>query len=105
MPLSEVAAKDEFQNIKNLTRDDLLAAHRVPPQLLGIVPQNNGGFGDVGRAMDLFFDNEIQPIISRLRRMQEGMGVPAFVFREYPQKGNGPAVVPSRGHIPPQLPS
>src|SRR3546814_4876220 len=60
MPLSEVAAKDEFQNIKNLTRDDLLAAHRVPPQLPGIVPQNNGGFGDVGRAMDVFFDNELQ---------------------------------------------
>lgn len=29
LPVSEVAAKDEFFNIKNLTRDDLLAAHRV----------------------------------------------------------------------------
>jgi PBSX family phage portal protein len=32
-PVSEVAAKDEFWNIKNETRDDQLAAHRVPPQV------------------------------------------------------------------------
>lgn len=30
IPVSEVTAKDEFFNIKNVTRDDLLAAHRVP---------------------------------------------------------------------------
>ena len=32
IPLSEVAAKDEFLNIKNVSRDDMMAAHRVPPQ-------------------------------------------------------------------------
>lgn len=88
MHLAEVAAKDEFSNVKNLTRDDLLAAHRTPPQLLGIIPQNNGGFGDVGRAMDVFFPNEIQPIISRFIRMNERLGVPAFAFREYQPKGS-----------------
>lgn len=87
IPLAEVAAKDEFQNIKNLTRDDMLAAHRIPPQLLGIVPQNNGGFGDVGRAMDVFFPNEISPIISRFLRMNDRLGVPAFGFRAYEPKG------------------
>lgn len=30
IPVSEVAAKDEFFNIENVTRDDLLAAHRAP---------------------------------------------------------------------------
>ncbi|EHC44047.1 Phage-related capsid packaging protein [Salmonella enterica subsp. enterica serovar Alachua str. R6-377] len=29
IPLSEVAAKDEFLNIKNVSRDDMMAAHRV----------------------------------------------------------------------------
>ncbi len=33
IPPSEVAAKDELFNIKNVMRDDLLAANRVPPQL------------------------------------------------------------------------
>jgi capsid portal protein len=39
IPISEVAAKDEFLGIKDATRDDILAVHRIPPQLLGIVPK------------------------------------------------------------------
>ncbi|EPB0657402.1 capsid portal protein, partial [Yersinia enterocolitica] len=45
IPLAEVAAKDEFASIKNVTRDDQLAMQRVPPQLMGILPNNTGGFG------------------------------------------------------------
>lgn len=29
--LSEVSAKDEFLNIKNVRRDDMMATHHVPP--------------------------------------------------------------------------
>ncbi|MFN3944585.1 MAG: phage portal protein [Allosphingosinicella sp.] len=61
-PIGEVAAKDEFLGIKNTTRDDVLAAHRVPPQLLGIVPQNQGGFGNPADATDMFFELEIEPL-------------------------------------------
>ncbi|KAF2393931.1 hypothetical protein FX983_01901 [Pseudomonas frederiksbergensis] len=48
-PMSEVAAKDEFNSIKNQTRDDVLASLRIPPQLMGIVPQNTGVLGRLGR--------------------------------------------------------
>jgi len=41
IPIAEVAAKDEFMPMKNTSRDDMLAAHRVPPQLLGVVPTNS----------------------------------------------------------------
>ncbi len=51
LPLSEVATKDDFFNIKNSSRDDLLSAHRVPPQMMGIIPSNTGGFGDVKRLL------------------------------------------------------
>ena len=47
IPVSEVAASDEFFNIKNVSRDYVLAAHRVPPQVLGIVSGNTDGFGAV----------------------------------------------------------
>lgn len=52
LPVAEVGAKDEFLGIKNTTRDDVLASHRVPPQLLGIVPTNAGGFGKVTDAVN-----------------------------------------------------
>lgn len=91
IPIADVAAKDEFQNIKNITRDDMLAAHRTPPQLLGIIPQNNGGFGDVGRALDVFFANEIEPLQQRFLEVNDRAGVPAIGFRAYEKQGNGAA--------------
>lgn len=45
--VSEVAAKDESYGIKSVTCDDILAALRVPRQLLGILPQNSGGFESI----------------------------------------------------------
>jgi PBSX family phage portal protein len=53
IPISEVAAKDDFLNIKNTSRDDQLAAHRVPPQLMGVIPANVGGFGDAEKAYEV----------------------------------------------------
>lgn len=83
MPIAEVAAKDEFVGIKNMARDDLLAAHRVPPQLIGVIPTNNGGFGDVRSAMDVFFWNEIAPIMEQMLRLNEMLGVEAVRYTPY----------------------
>jgi capsid portal protein len=35
VPLSEVATKDDFFNIKKVSAADLLDAHRIPFQLMG----------------------------------------------------------------------
>jgi PBSX family phage portal protein len=83
IPVSEVAAKDDFFNIKSVTRDDILAAHRVPPQLMGIVPSNTGGFGAVVPAAEVFAVNEIEPLQSRLTEINEWLGIEAFAFDRY----------------------
>jgi len=82
LPIAEAGAKDEFLGIKNTTRDDILAAHRVPPQLLGIVPANAGGFGDVTKATDAFFELEIQPLQSVFLELNDMIGVEAVRFAE-----------------------
>lgn len=82
LPIAEVGAKDEFLGIKNTTRDDVLAAHRVPPQLLGIVPANAGGFGDVTKATDAFFELEIEPLQSVFLELNEALGIEAVRFTE-----------------------
>lgn len=66
IPVSEVAARDEFNSIKNQTRDDILAALRIPPQLMGIVPQNAGGFGSIREAAEVYGENELGPVMGRL---------------------------------------
>jgi len=83
IPVSEVSAKDSFADIKNISRDDILAAHRVPPQLLGIIPNNSGGFGDVEKAAEVFFTNEIVPLQQRFAGLNSWLGANVVQFRPY----------------------
>lgn len=83
IPLSEVATKDDFFNIKNATRDDLLSAHRVPPQMMGIIPNNTGGFGDVEKAAKVFVRNELVPLQERMKEINEWVGKEVVRFTDY----------------------
>ncbi len=83
LPISEVAAKDEFTGIKNATRDDILAAHRTPPQLIGVVPTNAAGFGSISDAARVFFDHEIVPLQRRFLQINEYLGYEAIAFNGY----------------------
>ncbi len=35
LPFQQITEKDAIMNVKAASRDDVLAAHRVPPQLMG----------------------------------------------------------------------
>lgn len=83
IPLSEVAAKDEFLNIKNVSRDDMMAAHRVPPQMMGIMPSNVGGFGDVEKASRVFVRNELTPLQKRLQELNNWLDLDIILFKSY----------------------
>lgn len=83
IPLSEVAAKDEFLNIKNVSRDDMMAAHRVPPQMMGIMPSNVGGFGDVEKASNVFVRNELVPLQEQIKELNKWCNEEVINFRRY----------------------
>ncbi|WP_223160984.1 phage portal protein [Salinicola aestuarinus] len=83
IPLSEVAAKDEFAGIKKTTRDDALAGHRVPPQLMGVMPDNVGGFGDVEKAARVFVTNELEPLQAVFLEINDIVGQEVVRFRPY----------------------
>ena len=83
IPISEVAAKDEIFNIKNVTRDDMLAAHRVPPQLMGIIPTNSGGFSSPDVAAQVFARNELEPLQNKFLELNDWMGEEVVRFKGY----------------------
>ncbi|EPJ56366.1 MAG: bacteriophage p2 gpq capsid protein [Osedax symbiont Rs2] len=83
IPVSEVAAKDEIFNIKNVTRDDMLAAHRVPPQLMGIIPTNSGGFTSPDIAAQVFARNELEPLQNKFLELNDWMGKEVVRFKDY----------------------
>jgi PBSX family phage portal protein len=82
IPVSEVAAKDDFFQITTVARDSQLAGHRVPPQLLGIVPANGSVFGSVAEASRIFFDQEVRPLQSKLSQLNEWLGEEVVTFHD-----------------------
>lgn len=78
----EVASKDEFVGIKGTTRDDILAAHRVPPVLIGVVPQNAGGLGDPEKADAVYYRNETQPLQQEFMALNDWLGEDIVRFKE-----------------------
>jgi len=87
IPVSEVAAKDEFAGIKNITRDDMLAGLRIPPQLMGVVPQNAGGFGSIRDAALVYAANELEPIQARMLQVNDWLGEEVIRFKPYELPG------------------
>ena len=97
IPISEVAAKDEFASIKNITRDDQLAGHRIPPQLMGIIPNNTGGFGDIEKAARVFVVNELEPLQATLSEINDYLGEEVVKFRPYSlDEGEAAGLAPAR---------
>lgn len=62
LPVGDFSTKDEMAAIKNLTRNDIIAAWRMNPALAGVIPENAGGFGDLEKIDRIYTDNEIRPI-------------------------------------------
>jgi len=60
--VGDIATKDEFERIKNITRNDVIAAWRTNPALAGCMPENAAGFGDVEKMDRVYTNNEIRPI-------------------------------------------
>lgn len=82
LPIAEAGAKDEFLGIKNATAADVMAAHRVPPQLLGIVPSHGSNFGSPKDATAMFRELEIYPIQAAFLEVNDTLGVEAVRFPE-----------------------
>jgi len=83
IPLSEVTAKDEFFNIKKITSGDSREAHRVMPQLMGVLPENSGGLGDIEKAAIVFATNELLPLQGRFKEFNHWFGEEVIAFNDY----------------------
>lgn len=62
IPVSDMGAKDEFVSIKNISMQDILNAHRFPPGLAGMMPNNNSSFPDITKTRDAYQRDEVIPV-------------------------------------------
>lgn len=83
VPLSEVATKDDFFNIKKVSAADLLDAHRVPFQLMSGKPENIGSMGDIEKVARVFVRNELTPLQERFKEINDWLGMEVIRFKDY----------------------
>lgn len=83
IPIAEVAAKDEFLNIKTVSAEDMMAIHRVPPALMGIIPKATGGLGDASTVSKVFATNEVKPLQQTFLDINDQTGLQVFDFNPY----------------------
>jgi len=62
IPIGEMKTNSDWDKVKDTTRDSIMSAHRVPPVLAGMLPELNGGAGDLDKVMKNFYENEIRPL-------------------------------------------
>ncbi|ECD9501408.1 phage portal protein [Salmonella enterica subsp. diarizonae] len=62
IPVGDISQKDEFANVKNISAQDVLTAHRFPAGLAGIIPQNATGLGDPDKARATYGRDEVTPV-------------------------------------------
>ena len=61
----------------------MLAIHRVPPKLMGIVPKSAGSLGDAITDAKVFAVNEVQPIQRDMLAINDMFGLPVLEFEPY----------------------
>ncbi len=60
IPVGDIATKDEFEKIKNITAQEVLTGHRFPAELAAIIP-SGGVRGDPIKFNQVYTQNEVIP--------------------------------------------
>ncbi len=55
----------------------------LPPQMMGIIPNNTGGFGDVEKSSLVFVRNELIPLQKRMQELNNWLNEEVIRFEPY----------------------
>ena len=61
----------------------MLSARLVPPQMMGIIPDNDGEFGEVEQAAQVFVWNELTPLQERMKDINSICTIISFANYEF----------------------
>jgi len=83
IPVGQINAKDEFSNIKNVSTGDILAAHRIPLDLMSIVREGFTASSDLNKVDRTFYKNEVIPVFQRLSAINDWAGFEVIRLKKY----------------------
>ncbi|MDC9591206.1 phage portal protein [Xenorhabdus sp. XENO-10] len=88
IPVGDISANDEFANVKSISSQDVLTAHRFPAGLAGIIPTNAGGLGDPEKARDAYRKDEVIPVQNMFMNAINSRELPEILHIRF-QQDNG----------------
>ncbi|WP_221800537.1 phage portal protein [Oceanobacter mangrovi] len=80
IPVGDIGQKDDFEKIKNISKQDILIAHGMQPALAGMAPENTGGFGDIDKIQRFYRQNETRAHVQPFQDINDQLGFIAFDF-------------------------
>ena len=84
IPVGQLDAKDEFSKMKNVTTADVLAAHRIPLDLMSIVREGFTTSSDLNKVDRIFYKNELIPAAEVLvEELNEFAGFEVVSVKDY----------------------
>lgn len=87
IPIGDIATKDEFERVKNISRNDIISAWRLHPALAGIMPEDKSGYGDIKKIAQVYYQLENQPLQEDLLMLNEYLQTKSHIRFEIPTKG------------------
>lgn len=65
IPVGDIATKDEFERIKNITAQDIFVGHRFPAGMGGMIPQTGATAPDPLKVSQVYDKYEVVPVCKR----------------------------------------
>jgi len=84
IPVGQLDAKDEFSKMKSVTTADVLAAHRIPLDLMSIVREGFSSSSDLNKVDKIFYKNELLPAAEMLEEeLNDFAGFKVLSVKQY----------------------
>ena len=85
LPIGELGQNDDYQRIKKVTLQEILIMHRIQPALAAMMPEANGGFGDIEKISRVYYENEVVPLQQVFMELNEHLPRKAWLAFDKPE--------------------
>lgn len=83
IPVGKIDARDEFSNIKNVSKGDILTSHRIPLELMSVVQDGFTGSSDLNKIDRIFYKNELIPAAESMIELNDWCGINVLKMKDY----------------------
>jgi PBSX family phage portal protein len=82
VPIGEMKTNSDWDKIKNISRNDILSAWGVRPELAAMMPEGYASTGDLDKVVRLNYESEIKPLQIVFKKLNKFASIDPVQFNE-----------------------